>query len=75
MKKHQAYPPNILQPTAEPEGVEVKWENISGLYLQITEVVGAIVNLVDAELKNVSPSALQMNAVLSTIRVRSRCKA
>lgn len=47
----------------------------SGLYLQITEIVGAIVNLVDGELKNVTPSALQWNAALSPIRVRSRWKA
>lgn len=53
-----------------------KWEKFqSGLYLQITEIVGAIVNLVDGELKNVTPTALQWNAALSPIRVRSRCKA
>ena len=56
-------------------GSKSKWENFSGLYLQITEIVGAIVNLVDGELKNVTPSALQWNAALSTIRVRSHCKA
>lgn len=44
----------------------------SGLYLQITEIVGAIVNLVNGELKNVTPSALQWNAALSPIRARSR---
>lgn len=47
----------------------------SVLYLQIIEIVGAIVNLVDGEFKNVTLSALQWNAALSLIRVRSRHKA
>lgn len=46
----------------------------SVLYLQIIEIVGAIVNLVNG-LKNVTLSALQWNAALSLIRARSRHKA
>ncbi len=73
--EHQAIFLNIFQVLLCQGDQRQMGEFQSGLYLQITEIVGAIVNLVDGELKNVTPSALQWNAALSPIRVRSRCKA
>lgn len=62
--------------SAMPEGAEVNGGKFqSGLYLQIMEIVGAIVNLVNGEFKNATLSAPQWNAALSLIRERTRCKA